>query len=76
MPRDRQKAGRCPQCASGDLSCTYNRFDNGPERIESWEHRCLSCNYRDTKAYRSAEAGQAECDPTMCPFCGRRAHCD
>jgi ssDNA-binding Zn-finger/Zn-ribbon topoisomerase 1 len=73
MPRDRRNAGPCPQCAAGEVACTYNRFDNGPERIESWEHRCLSCSYRETKAMRSAEGQPVEGDPKTCPFCGRKA---
>jgi ssDNA-binding Zn-finger/Zn-ribbon topoisomerase 1 len=73
MPRDRQKVGVCPQCGVGELSCTFNSFDNGPERIDSWEHRCLSCSFRETKAMRSGGEEPTEGDPTICPFCGRKA---
>ena len=73
MPRDRHKAGACPQCGVDALACTYNGFDNGPERIDSWEHRCLSCNFRETKAMRTTEGQPADGDPTTCPFCGREA---
>jgi ssDNA-binding Zn-finger/Zn-ribbon topoisomerase 1 len=73
MPRDRQKAGACPKCGTGEVSCTYNRFESGNERIDSWEHRCLSCSFRETKAVRSSDAVSAEADPTVCPYCGRKA---
>jgi hypothetical protein len=73
MPRDRQNVGVCPKCSVGKMSCTYNRFDNGPERIDSWEHRCLSCSFRETKAFRGGEEPPAEGDPTTCPFCARKA---
>lgn len=73
MPRDRQKIGRCPQCGAEELACTYNRFDNGPERIESWEHRCLSCSFRETKALRNETGHAVDGDGATCPFCGRKA---
>jgi hypothetical protein len=73
MSRDRQKAGQCPNCGDDALACTYNRFDDGAERIDSWEHRCLSCSFRETKALRSGDGQPAEGDPMTCPFCGRKA---
>ncbi len=69
MPRDRQKAGPCPRCDADALTCTYNRFEDAAERIDAWEHRCLSCSFRETKALRGEEEGERE----VCPFCGRRA---
>jgi ssDNA-binding Zn-finger/Zn-ribbon topoisomerase 1 len=73
MPRDRQEAGACPKCGAGTVTCTYNLFQNAGERIDSWEHRCLSCNYRETKAWRTSDAAPADGDPTTCPYCGRKA---
>ncbi len=73
MPRDVQPAGTCPKCGSMAVTCTYNRFENPTKRIDSWEHRCADCGYRETQAFRSDEPPP---DPPpvadVCPWCGRR----
>jgi hypothetical protein len=69
MPRDRQDAGPCPKCGTGAVTCTYNLFQDATQRIDTWEHRCLSCSYRETKAFRPGDEG----DALTCPYCGRRA---
>jgi ssDNA-binding Zn-finger/Zn-ribbon topoisomerase 1 len=68
MPRDRKPIGPCSQCGNGTLICTINTFLNGEERIDSWEHRCPSCNYRETQANRSPVADGPS---LVCPFCNR-----
>lgn len=74
MPRNRQPAGSCPRCTHGTVQCSYNTFDNAGERIDSWEHRCVDCSYRETKAYRAGGTeGEPGADSELCPFCGRRA---
>lgn len=70
MQRDRQTVGSCPRCKQGTVTCFYNRFVK-LERIDSWEHRCSDCGYRETQALRS--------DPSttgggVCPYCGREVH--
>jgi ssDNA-binding Zn-finger/Zn-ribbon topoisomerase 1 len=70
MPRDRQAAGTCAKCGTGTVQCTHNRFVNGAEQIDSWEHRCASCDYRDTQAKRHPVDVP---DEAPCPFCGRQA---
>jgi hypothetical protein len=73
MPRDRKPAGTCSKC-QGPVTCSYNSFQNGPERIDSWEHRCGDCSHRETKAVRiGGEQAPEEGDPKICPFCGRSA---
>jgi hypothetical protein len=73
MPRDRQNAGFCPKCGTGEVSCTYNRFETPTERIDSWEHRCLSCSFRETKAFKCGEGEAMEAEGMVCPFCGRKS---
>ena len=68
MPRDRKEIGDCPKCQQGVVTCTYNCFVKD-ERIDSWEHRCGDCGYRETQAIRAAPDTPG---PTTCPFCGRQ----
>ncbi|HZZ71440.1 MAG TPA: hypothetical protein VFE24_04255 [Pirellulales bacterium] len=68
MPRDRQEIGPCPQCAEGKVICTFNRFVKD-ERIDSFEHRCSDCGFRETQAIRSAPDAVGS---VACPFCGRQ----
>jgi len=70
MARDRRVVGKCSQC-QGDLACSYNHFENASEQIDSWEHRCLSCNVRETRAVRTPAGQTPETNPRQCPFCGR-----
>ncbi len=75
MPRDRQPAGECPQCGANELECTYNHFESDELTIDSWEHKCPNCGFRDTKAYRSDDEPEDEVDaviaPHTCPYCER-----
>ena len=73
MARDRQTIGNCPNCGGDELVCSYNHFGRDDLTIDSWEHKCASCGYRETKAFRSdEEETRAEgADPTECPYCGR-----
>jgi hypothetical protein len=74
MPRDRQTVGACPQCGPGTVACTHNSFQNGAERIDSWEHRCSDCTHRETRAFRSGpDLPPPEADPHVCPFCRRHS---
>ena len=76
MPRDRQSAGSCPQCTQGALQCTYNLFQQDELRIDSWEHKCVECGFRETRAFRSDEpdaSEEANEESDRCPYCGRKA---
>lgn len=74
MPRDRQEHGPCTQCSEGTVTCSHNYFAGDGQQIDSWEHRCSDCSYRETEAIRiDAENPPGEADPKVCPFCGRRA---
>lgn len=74
MPRDTQLAGPCPKCGQGTVTCFHNRFEDDQKRIDSWEHRCADCGYRQTQAFRSDEApAEPPADPRVCPYCGRQA---
>ncbi len=72
MPRDRHEIGSCPRCSAGVVVCSFNTYVNGTERIDSWEHRCRDCSYRETRAGRSP-ADAPPSGPSTCPFCGRAA---
>jgi hypothetical protein len=73
MPRDRQPVGACSRC-QGPVTCSYNVFQDGEERIDSWEHRCRDCSDRSTQAFRTGgDNPEPDADPRCCPFCGRRA---
>jgi len=74
MTRHRQIIGDCPQCQGDDLACTYNHFERDELTIESWEHKCPDCGFRDTKAFRSDEEDPLPTDvnPSICPYCARR----
>lgn len=73
MAREVQPAGACEKCGTGTINCSHNHFANEIHTIDSWEHRCTSCAYRDTEAFRvGADYPPLEADPLLCPFCGRR----
>lgn len=73
MPQDRQPGGQCPKCQSEQLVCFYNHFERDALTIDSWEHKCPNCGFRETKAFRSdAPETDAAVDPTACPYCGRK----
>ena len=74
MPHDRQHAGACPKCDANAIVCSYNHFERDDLVIDSWEHKCANCGFRETKAYRSDEspADEAQVNPALCPYCGRR----
>jgi hypothetical protein len=71
MPQ-RVTIGHCPKCAAANFRCSYNYFAREELTIESWEHRCLNCGFRETKAYRSDQPLETGVDPAVCPFCARR----
>lgn len=75
MARDQVTIGGCPKCDSSQLTCKYNQFECDDLRIDSWEHKCPDCGYRETTAYRSDEPASTagEADPTVCPYCHRSA---
>ena len=75
MTRDRQIIGDCPKCGAQNLACTYNHFEQSDLTINSWEHKCPDCGFRDTKAFRSDDEDPIPdgVEPTVCPYCGRRA---
>jgi hypothetical protein len=73
MSINRLAIGPCPQCQA-ELVCSYNYFERDSLTIESWEHKCANCGFRETKAYRSDQPppdGESV-DPKLCPFCQRR----
>ena len=74
MPRERRLIGQCPKCRGNNLACSYNHFDRNELTIDSWEHKCPDCGFRETMAVRSDEEkpDTAEVDPRVCPYCGRR----
>ncbi|MDA7977367.1 MAG: hypothetical protein MPJ50_01200 [Pirellulales bacterium] len=73
MPRHTQAAGECEKCGEGTINCSHNHFADETQTIDTWEHRCTSCAYRETQAFRvDAENPQPEGDPMICPLCGRR----
>jgi hypothetical protein len=72
MPRDRRILGQCPKCGQESFACSYNLFESGELRIDSWEHKCPDCGHRQTVAFRSDSEEQPEgANPEVCPFCGR-----
>jgi len=73
MPRDRQEAGPCPKCEAHPVQCTYNHFEREDLRIDSWEHKCTNCGWRETRAFRSDEPASSDTSPTVCPYCQRSA---
>ena len=75
MAPNRQTIGNCPKCAGERLTCGYNHFEKGELTIDSWEHRCADCGFRETQAFRSdAEEGIPEdVNVEVCPYCGRSA---
>ena len=74
MPRERVSAGSCPKCGAEGLGCSYNHFAKDELTIDSWEHKCTDCGFRDTMAYRSDdEEVEDDVDPRRCPFCQREA---
>lgn len=74
MAKDIQPDGPCPKCGHGSLECKHNVFEDDEQHIDTWEHRCRECGYRDTRAFRVAEEEDPlEDDPLVCPMCGRRA---
>jgi ssDNA-binding Zn-finger/Zn-ribbon topoisomerase 1 len=73
VSRDRQTVGTCPKCKQGAVVCTYNHFAGPDERIDSWEHRCAECGYRDTQAFRSSDDTVSDgANGGLCPFCQRQ----
>ena len=74
MARDQQSSGKCPGCKRRTVSCSYNLFSRDDRMIHSWEHRCAECGRRETQAFRSNDnESDPAVDPTVCPFCGRKA---
>ncbi len=73
MSRDRQMIGDCPKCGGNDLACAYNHFESNELTIDSWEHKCPDCGFRETTAFRSDEDdwNDGAVDPRVCPYCGR-----
>ncbi len=76
MARDVKTIGGCPKCQSMALTCKYNLFESDDLRIDSWEHKCPDCGFRETTAFRSDEEDSipAGTDPTVCPYCDRSAN--
>lgn len=73
MTRDQRPAGACPKCGADAVQCFYNHFEKGELTIDSWEHKCLNCGGRQTKAFRSDDASQeTPIEPRVCPFCARQ----
>jgi hypothetical protein len=73
MAPERISIGNCPKCNGTSFRCSYNHFAREELTIESWEHKCTDCGFRETKAYRSDERLEAGVDTMVCPFCGRRS---
>ena len=75
MARDTQRIGACPKCEAENLACRYNHFEKDDLRIESWEHKCAECGYRETTAFRSDDPEEERVlDAATCPYCGRKGH--
>lgn len=73
MPRDFKSAGTCPKCNAEGLTCRYNHFEKDELCIDSWEHKCADCGYRETTGYRSDDPQELQPeDVSICPYCGRR----
>ena len=74
MPPDRQMIGKCPKCQGDHLVCSYNHFENQAVTIDSWEHKCANCGFRETQAFRNDEpdADRGSVDPAICPYCQRQ----
>ncbi len=73
MARDIQTVGDCPKCNAENLTCRYNHFESDELRIDSWEHKCADCGYRETTAYRSDDPEELQpVDAFSCPYCGRQ----
>jgi hypothetical protein len=53
--------------------CTYNHFESKELTIDSWEHKCPDCGFRETTAFRSDEEDTKPeiIDPHICPYCTR-----
>ena len=74
MPRESLRIGDCPKCNGNFLACTYNHFGKDDLTIDSWEHKCPDCGFRETTAFRSDEDDWKEekVDPRVCPYCDRK----
>ncbi len=74
MSHERQIIGNCPKCNSDHFSCSYNHFEKDDLAIDSWEHKCPNCGFRETTAFRSDEENPkpGNIDPCVCPYCARR----
>ena len=78
MARESKRIGNCPECHSDQFTCSYNHFEKDELRIDSWEHKCPNCGFRETRAFRTDEEEDPEVDPVtdvdpcVCPFCDRR----
>ncbi len=73
MARDIQTVGACPKCDAELITCRYNHFGKDDLTIDSWEHKCAECGYRETTAYRSDDPVEHQPeDAGTCPYCGRR----
>ena len=66
-----QVAGECPKCQAQALACRFNYFDRGDLQVHSWEHKCVDCGWRETKAFRSDAPDTSGANPATCPWCGR-----
>ncbi len=73
MARDQVTIGGCPKCGGAQMTCKCNQFRSDELRIDSWEHKCPDCGYRETTAFRSDEPESIadSVDPTVCPYCRR-----
>lgn len=73
MAQNRQTIGNCPKCRGNQFTCSYNHFQSEDLTIDSWEHKCLDCGFRETEAFRSdaEEPIPDDLDVKVCPYCGR-----
>ena len=73
MPQSIRVAGSCPKCQAKSIDCRYNHFDRGDLVVDSWEHKCADCGWRETKAFRSDDPPESRhAQPNVCPLCGRQ----
>lgn len=78
MPREVKKIGDCPKCGGNDLVCSFNHFEKDDLVIDSWEHKCPDCGFRETTAFRSdeEELNHEDVDARICPYCERSPQTD
>lgn len=76
MARNVVPAGDCRHCTEPTLACSHNHFQSDDLIIDTWEHKCSNCGFRETIAFRSDDESWDSDAATRetCPYCRRTVH--